>query len=620
MPLLRAKNLCIAFGDHALLENADLEISRGERIGILGRNGEGKSTLLKIIGGEIHVDSGELWVRPGVVVSLLQQSPAFANQISVYDAVMQGLGETGHHLLEYNKLNQAANHSQQRLGELHHLLEQTDGWNLQQNVDRVISQLGLDPDQSVDKLSGGWKRRVSLARTLAAKPDILLLDEPTNHLDIDSILWLERLLLGFNGAILFITHDRSFLRKLSSRIIDLDRGSLTSWSENYDNYLRRKQAVLQEQERHNQLFDKKLAQEEAWIRQGIKARRTRNEGRVRALQKLRLKRAERRNQKGKVNLAIEDNKSSGKLVIEAKNCNISFDGKPLIEDFSLRIMRGDRVGLIGPNGIGKTTLIKMLLAQLQPDSGSIKHGTSLEVAYYDQLRSELDLNATVVDVIGQGREFITINDKPRHVISWLSDFLFTPQRARSQIRSLSGGERARVMLAWLFSRPVNLLVMDEPTNDLDIETLELLEELLLEFKGTLLLISHDREFMDNVVTSTLAFGRQGKITEYVGGYSDWLRQKPEQGKSPKTDKQNTASQAPTQPKKKKLSYNQQRELDQLPKEIEDLDQQQQKLTGQISSPSFYEQDKSIIDKTLAELSEISTKLEARYTRWEELEG
>ncbi len=621
MPLIRAKDLSIAFGEFALLKNATFEISEGERIGLLGRNGEGKSTLLKILAGHIEVDSGELWCRTGVIISLLDQSPVFTDEICVIDAVLLGSGETGKNLSEYRHLQQEHKDQRQRLDELQHLIDEADGWRLQQNVNRVISQLELNPTQHVHELSGGWKRRVALASVLATEPELLLLDEPTNHLDIDSIIWLEQLLLSFNGALLFVTHDRGFLKKLATRIIDLDRGQLTSWPERYSNYLRHKQAILDEEARHHHLFDKKLAKEEAWIRQGIKARRTRNQGRVRELQKMRDLRAQRRNRQGNVNLNFEDTGESGKLVIECKNCEVSLGGEIILHDFSTRIIRGDRIGIIGANGSGKTTLIKLLLQYTPPDQGSVRHGTGIEIGYFDQLRDSLDLDARVVDVIGQGREYITINGKSRHVISWLADFLFTPQRARSPIRSLSGGERARVMLAILFSRPFNLLVMDEPTNDFDIETLELLEEILLEFKGTLLLVSHDREFMDNVVTSTLVFEQAGKIGEYVGGYSDWLKHRAT--KSPALGQEHEVTKVKSRKKtasSKKLSYKEQRELDQLPELIEQLDRQQQQLTETISAPSFYEQDKTEINTTLRLISQVSQQLDEHYSRWEELES
>ena len=482
------------------------------------------------------------------------------------------------------------------------------------------------PVAGIASLSGGWQRRVSLARALVCDPQILLLDEPTNHLDLESIIWLERQLGKFKGAVMFVTHDREFLQNVSTDIAELDRGKLVEWPGTYADYLRRKEAFLEQEERQNAVFDKKLAREEIWIRQGIKARRTRNEGRVRALARMRNERSERRNRKTNVNLEIDQRKQSGKLVIEAKNIQFRYDDEVIVENFSTRIIRGDRIGLIGPNGIGKTTMLKLLLGQLNPTNGSVVHGTHLEVAYFDQLRSQLNLDQTVIDVIGEGREQIIINGRSKHVISYLSDFLFTPARSRSPVKALSGGERARVLLAKLFSKPTNMLIMDEPTNDLDIETLELLEELLLQFDGTLLLVSHDRRFLDNVVTSTISFEGNGRVQEYIGGYTDWLRQISQRSsntaRSARKKEPGVASDKPvaTASKIKKLNYNDQRELENLPTLIETLEKEQNVLATEISNPDFYNQEKETINNILSRMKSVSDQLEQHYKRWAELES
>jgi len=629
LALLSIKDLSIAFGDNRLLDGAELIVESGQRIGLLGRNGEGKSTLLNIIKGDLLPDEGDIRFQQGIALAALEQAPSFTGETTIYDTVAGGLGEIGTWLSEYHQLLEdttlSTEQQMKRMSVLQEKLDASDGWGLQQRVEKTLTRLDLEADIQVGALSGGWQRRVSLARALVVEPQILLLDEPTNHLDIASINWLEQQILQFPGAVIFVTHDRAFLKRVANQIVDLDRGKLTAWAGNYDDFLRRKAAFLEQEARQQAEFDKKLAQEERWIRQGIQARRTRNEGRVRALKKMRVERAERRNKKGNVRLQVESGERSGKLVMEAANISFAYGDQIIASDFSCRIQRGDRIGLIGPNGVGKTTLIKLLLGEIEPDNGTIKAGSNLQVALFDQLRSQIDLDATVVDAIGEGREQIEINGKPKHVISWLSDFLFTPARARSPVRSLSGGERARVLLAKLFSKPSNVLVMDEPTNDLDIETLELLEEMLLNYEGTLLLVSHDREFMDNVVTSTYAFDGSGGINEYVGGYSDWERQRPTDAKPEESIKpvalgepKPAVSKAPAN--KKKLGYREQQELDQLPDKIEALETEQATLTAAVSDPGFYQQDPSVVEKTMRQLDDVSKKLESCIDRWGELEG
>ncbi len=629
MSLLQVKNLSIAFGIHHLLDQANFVLKAGERVGLLGRNGEGKSTFLKILADEIPFDEGEIQGRDQIRVAKLDQAPSLTGDETIYAVVASGLGKTGELITHYRALSSSPKAGEaaslEKLAKLQNEIEHAHAWPHFQAIEKVLSRLGLDADQAVSSLSGGWQRRVSLARALVIEPDVLLLDEPTNHLDIESIQWLEGHLMSFTGAIVFVTHDRAFLDKMATRIVDLDRGQLVSWPGNYSDYLRRKAAALEEEERQNALFDKKLAQEEQWIRQGIKARRTRNEGRVRALKKMRAERADRRSRQGNVKIKIESAEKSGKRVIEAEGVDLAFGDKIILKDFSTSILRGDRIGLIGPNGVGKTTLIKVLLGQLAPDSGSVKVGTNLEVAYFDQLRNQLDMDKTVVEFIGEGREQISINDKPRHVISYLSDFLFTPARARSPISSLSGGEKARVLLAHLFSKAVNMLVMDEPTNDLDIETLELLEELLLDFKGTLLLVSHDRQFMDNVITGTLVFEGEGQVSDYVGGYSDWADRTKAEPKAEIQASQTTKQETTNEPKvapvsAKKLSYKLQCELDALPEQIEKIETEQSKLTDQLSDPTMFSRDPKQAENISRRLTQLGEELEGCYARWDELDG
>lgn len=625
MPLLRLNTVSIAFGTHALLDNANFQLDAGERVGLLGRNGEGKSTLMKIIAGNIHADSGEVWRQPELRLAWLEQAPDLNGYDTIYDAVAGGLGEVGAWLTRYHALSLTAHDEKAlaELGNLQHKLEARNGWQLQQQVETVLSRLQLPADLKISGLSGGWQRRVALARALVINPEVLLLDEPTNHLDFASITWLEEQLLNFQGAVLFVTHDRQFLQKLATRIIDLDRGKLVSWQGSYDDYLRRKAAALEDEANQNAEFDKKLADEEIWIRQGIKARRTRNEGRVRALEKLRAERALRRNQQGTTKINLDTADKSGKKVIEVDNISFNYGDKTIIQNFSTLIQRGDKIGLIGENGAGKSTLLKLLLQQLQPQTGTVKLGTKLEIAYFDQLREQLDPDMTVADTIADGNDFVDIAGNKRHVISYLGDFLFASVRARSPVKSLSGGEKNRLLLARLFTKPANLIVMDEPTNDLDLETLELLEARLVEFEGTVLLVSHDRAFLDNVVTNVLVLDGTGKVQEFVGGYSDWLAYQkqhapaPEKKPAESVKKEKPAPQ--TNNKKKKLSFKEQQELNNLPQHIEDLETKQTQLTALTNSAEFYKQDQKTVALTLDELTQLATILEQLYARWDELE-
>jgi len=608
-----------------LLDGVNLSIDAGERVCLVGRNGSGKSTLLKVLEGRISPDEGEIEIQQGLKIASLDQHLPEGFNGSVFNCVSEGLGELGALIQRFHQLSaQLASHSNDKLlaqmEHTQHELETRGGWSLEQRVETAISRLSLDADADVQSLSGGVQRRVLLARALVAEPDLLLLDEPTNHLDITSIEWLEEFLLSFRGTLLFITHDRSFLSALATRIIDLDRGVLTDWPGDYATYLRRKQDWLNSEATQQALFDKKLAEEERWIRQGIKARRTRNEGRVRALEKMREQRRQRRQLTGTAKLHSQQLETSGKLVAEAVDISYSIGGRTLINNFSTTILRGDKVGLIGPNGVGKTTLLRLLLGELQPDTGSIQLGTNLEVAYFDQRRAQLDTQQSVIDNLSDGRQFIEIKGQQRHVISYLQNFLFTPDRCHTPVSALSGGERNRLLLAKLFSKPANLLVMDEPTNDLDIDTLDLLEELLTDYQGTVLLVSHDRTFLDRVVTSSLVFEGEGCINEYVGGYSDWLRQRQVENCSP----QKTASTPAPQPREKqaqaaKLSYKDQRELDQLPQQIEQLETDIDELHQQMADPAFYRQDGARISEQKEQLASLETELAQVYARWEALE-
>ncbi len=628
MPLLRLDNAALHYGHLVLLDQVDLSISRGRKIGLLGRNGAGKTTLLKVLAGEIALDSGERWLRPGTRIAWLQQSLPGADRHSVYDVVASGLAETGRLLAEYHHLVQAgAEVDLAQLTRVQEKLEALDGWQLQQRVETTISQLELPGDALMSELSGGWRRRVMLAQALVSDPDILLLDEPTNHLDITAIRWLEDQLRSFQGALVLITHDRRFLQNVATWMAELDRGHLTLWQGDYQGFLRHREQQLEAEQRANELFDRKLAQEEVWIRQGIKARRTRNEGRVRALEQMRSERSQRRERVGTADFSVDDAGRSGKIVAELEHVSHGFDGRPVISDFSLLIRRGDRIGIVGANGAGKTTLVKILLGKLRPDSGQVKLGSKLEIAYSDQLRGHLDPDKDLIDNVCEGQEFIDIGGRRRHAISYLGDFLFAPDRARMPVRALSGGEQNRAVLAKLFSKPANLLVLDEPTNDLDIETLELLEEILLGFEGTVLLVSHDREFMDNVVTSLLVLDGLSGISEHIGGYSDWearggLFEAPSSSneKAVQEPKRAAAAGHPAPAGKRKLTYKEQRELDSLPARIESFEKQQSELECLLADPDFYHSPQEEIQRLTQQLAEIHSALEACYQRWAELEG
>ncbi len=625
MALVTLRRIQLGFGGPPLLENLSFSIADGERVCLLGRNGAGKSTLMKLIAGDLQPDDGEMAVRQGAIITRLTQEVPDDMSGPVFDVVASGLGELGELVRSYHHLavrleSEYDEALLRRLSQVQHQLEAADGWQTEQLVESVLTRLQLDAESEFSALSGGLKRRVLLARALVREPDLLLLDEPTNHLDIESIDWLEQFLLGYAGALLFVTHDRAFLQRLATRIIELDRGSASDWPGDYANFLRRKDEVLNAEEKANERFDKRLAEEETWIRQGIKARRTRNEGRVRALKEMRDERSRRREQQGQVRMSMQKTEKSGKLVAEVEEISYAWDENPVVRDLSVSIMRGDRIGVIGPNGIGKSTLLNLLLGRLKPDNGSVRFGTKLEVAYFDQMRAALDESKSVQDNLADGRDTVLVNGQPKHVISYLQDFLFTPDRARQPVRALSGGERNRLLLARLFTKPANVLVMDEPTNDLDLETLELLEELLLEYKGTLLLVSHDRAFLNSVVTSTLVFEGDGRVAEYVGGYDDWLRQRPVQGQLAAV-KKNHQKLPPAKPKAKprKLGYKDQRELDLLPGIIESLEQKVASLQSEMTAPGFYQQDQAAISAINQSMASKESELADCYRRWEELE-
>ena len=632
MPLLQLLNLSHSVGGPPLLEKIELTIEPGERICIVGRNGAGKSTLLRIISGEISPDEGERRLSSGVRVARLAQEVPQATSGSVFEVVTSGLGELGHWLAEYHallpRIGEAA--MADRISDLQENIEAAQGWDLEQRVEAVLSRLSLDGEADFAALSGGMKRRVLLGQALVSAPDILLLDEPTNHLDISSIDWLEETLKGLKTSLVFITHDRRFLRALATRILEIDRGQLTSWPGDFDNYLRRKEERLHAEAQASALFDRKLAEEEVWIRQGIKARRTRNEGRVRALKALRNERAQRREQQGQVNIQMAVAAPSGKRVVEAKGLYHRFGERPLLENFSTVVQRGDRIGLIGPNGAGKTTLIRLLLGELKPDAGEINLGTQLEVAYFDQHRLALRDDWNALENVAEGREYIELDGRRKHALGYLQDFLFTPERARAPITMLSGGERNRLLLAKLFAQPSNLLVMDEPTNDLDVETLELLEERLGEYGGTLILVSHDREFLDNVVTSCLVFEGEGQVGDYVGGYSDWLRQRGSrivasaraaaEPSPPATVAASASEPAVATPPRKKLSYKDQRELELLPARIETLENEIAAIGKRMADPGFYQRGAAEVSAAGSELARLQGDLEIAFARWAELDG
>ncbi|WP_017398780.1 ATP-binding cassette domain-containing protein [Acinetobacter pittii] len=630
MAYITLRDVQLAFGGPALLDGANFNLERGERVCLIGRNGEGKSTLLKLIEGSLLPDSGEVSIQNGLTVSMLAQDvPMDSGKVA--DIVADGAGEAAEVLRAYHEATDACMlgdmEACDRMGNLQHKLDQLDGWALENKVNALLSKMGLDPNADLADLSGGRKRRVLLARALLTQPDVLLLDEPTNHLDVESIEWLEKFLLDQNNlTLLFISHDRSFVDSIATRIVELDRGILRGYEGNYSRYLELKAQQMEAEEKQNALFDKKLAEEEAWIRQGIKARRTRNEGRVRALKALREESKARRSQQGKVSMATQEANRSGKLVFDIEHLSVSYDDKPLIKDFSTLVMRGDRIGLVGDNGVGKTTLIKAILGEIE-HGGSVKTGTQLEVAYFDQLRNALDLEKTVMANVSEGSDFVDVNGNRRHIYSYLQDFLFSPERARTPVKALSGGERNRILLAKLLLKPSNLIVMDEPTNDLDMVTLELLEEMLSEYKGTLLLISHDRAFMDNVVTSTWVFDGKGNIAEYIGGYQDYLLQRPDdkvvdqksdvKKAQAKAEAEKAAAQSNV--KKVKLSYKDQRELEQLPAEIEKLEVEQAELSDKFADGSWFVSNADEATKASQRLAEIEEVLLEKLERWDELE-
>ena len=640
MPHITLDQASLAYGHHPLLDHASFQLDPGERVGLIGRNGAGKSSMLKVIAGETKLDDGNIWRAPSVRIVYVPQEPVLDQSHTVYEAVAEGLGSMQKVLVEYHDVTHKMGEPDadiealmERMQDLQHELDANNGWDMQAKVEAVLSRLSLDADVMVAKLSGGWRKRVALGRALVADPEVLLLDEPTNHLDLEAIEWLEELLLNFNGGVLFITHDRRFLDRLATRIVELDRGKLTDFVGNYANYLVKKEELLAVEATHAAKFDKVLAQEEAWIRQGIKARRTRNEGRVRQLEKLRLERAARRERQGNVKLTLDTGERSGKLVAELENVVKAYGDRTLINGFTTRILRGDRIGLLGPNGIGKTTLLKLILGELEADSGNIQRGTNMNVAYFDQMREQLDEEATLADTISPGSDFVEIGNERKHVISYLEDFLFPPQRSRSPVKSLSGGERNRLLLARLFARPANVLVLDEPTNDLDIDTLELLESLLQDFPGTLFLVSHDRAFLENTVTQVIAFEGKGQLTEFGGGYDDWQRftqqrllEKSNATKvadnkpaSHSVDKDTASKAQPAKPVSK-LSFKETKELEEIPLTIEKLEKEQADINQKLTEANIYRDKPEEVKRLQGRLAEIGTSVETNMLRWEELES
>lgn len=626
--LLRFDNISLSFGARPLLDRVSLQIDAGERVCLVGRNGEGKSSLLKLVLGETLPDDGEVWMRPGARVAHLAQDITALSEESVEDVVTGGLPDIGKALAEYHRLTheigaQATPAQSQRLTRLHALLDAADGWRIEQRVADVATRLQLDPRVKFSTLSGGWRRRALLARALVSEPDILLLDEPTNHLDIEAIEWLEQAMLDYSGALLFVSHDRAFVNRLATRVIELDRGKLFSSVGNYEDYAGKKALLLEAEAQQAALFDKKLAQEEVWIRKGVEARRTRNEGRVRALYALREQHRQRRERVGRVALEHQETAESGKLVFEARDVSLSFDGKPVIRNFSARIMRGDRIGIVGPNGAGKSTLIKLLLGELEPQGGQLRRGSKLELAYYDQQREQLQLEESVMENVSGRNDQVIVNGQPRHVTTYLRDFLFRPEQFRTPAGALSGGERNRLLLAKLFTRTSNLLVMDEPTNDLDIDTLELLEEYVASYPGTLLLVSHDRAFLDNVVTDLVVLDGKGHVLPFVGGYSDWARYRDKQqaaAKSGEPAREVSKAEAKPEKKSRKLSYKDQRELDALPAKLETLENEKAQLERLMADPRFYSGSHTEVQRQLARMTGVSAEIEQVYARWAELEG
>ena len=640
MPLVALDHVSLAFGHLPLLDEITLQIESGERVSVIGRNGTGKSTLLRIIGGEQTPDDGRVWISSGLRVASLAQDVPLSSARPVFDVVADGLGDIGDLVALYHHTAVAVAEQStppllEKLGRLQHDLEERDGWRIEQRVELVLSRLHLPADAVVETLSGGWRRRVLLARALVASPDVLLLDEPTNHLDLDAIVWLEAFLIEYPGTVIFVTHDRAFLQRVATRIVEIDRGRLTSWPGDYANFLRRKAEWLANEAVRETDFDRRLAIEEAWLRQGIKARRTRNEGRVRALVAMRQERAERRAPPGAVRLQIERAGPSGQLVFDIDHVSKAFGATTVVRDFSARVMRGDRVGLIGPNGAGKTTLLRLLLGDLQPDQGEVRRGANVAVAYYDQQREQLDPERTVFETVGEGNDTVTVNGRSRHVNAYLRDFLFPPERSQSPVKALSGGERNRLLLARVLTRPANVLVLDEPTNDLDLETLELLEAQLVEWPGTVLLVSHDRAFLDNIVTSTFVFERDGRVREYVGGYDDWLRQRDTEaraeGTGPAVKQVASGAGAPNRPgdemprgtgpaNSKKLSYRERGELEGLPARIDALEAEQRELSRSLTGAEFYRESAATIAGTLARLEQIERDLSECYARWDALDS
>ena len=630
MPLLHLHSVTLSYGHPPLLEDISFVLERGERVCLLGRNGTGKSTLLRLLIGEIQPDSGECWLAEGIKMARLTQEVLPGTSGRVFDLVAAGLGELGALVRDYHRLARRLESGEadpgllERLARVQHQLEAGGGWEIEQRTERTLSRLRLDPEAEFATLSGGLQRRVLLAQALVCDPEVLLLDEPTNHLDLEAIEWMEEFLPGFPGALLFVTHDRVFLRRLATRILELDRGRLTDWPGDYDQYLRRREERLHAENLANARFDRKLSEEEVWIRQGIKARRTRNEGRVRALEALRAERRQRRESLGKAQLRLGEAERSGRLVVEAEKVSYAWESRPVVRDLDTLILRGDKVGLIGPNGIGKSTLLKLLLGQLPPDSGKIRHGTHLQVAYFDQLRAQLEEDKSVRDNVAGGRDQVSLEGKSRHVLSYLKDFLFTPERARQPVCALSGGERNRLLLARLFVQPANLLVMDEPTNDLDAETLELLEELLCHYTGTLLLVSHDRALLNAVVTSCLVFEGEGVVRDYVGGYDDWQRQRPAPAPAPasasRSSEPETATPPPrSRPPRSGLGYKERQDLEALPGRIEALEAEQAQLQTAMAQPEFYRQPGPHLAVARERLATLEEELIRAYARWEELE-
>jgi len=634
MPLITLENASLAYGHHPLLDHASFQLDPGERVGLIGRNGAGKSSMLKVIASESKLDDGTLWRSTSVRIVYVPQEPLLDANHTIFEAVAEGLGVMQQVLVDYHAVTHQMSEPDAdfdslmaRMESLQHELDAKNGWGMQSKVETVLSRLSLDADAKVASLSGGWRKRVALARALVAEPEVLLLDEPTNHLDLEAIEWLEELILGFNGGVLFITHDRRFLDRLATRIVELDRGKLTDFVGNYANYQIKKAELLEVEATHAAKFDKVLAQEEVWIRQGIKARRTRNEGRVRQLEKLRLERAARRERQGNVKISLDSGERSGKLVAELIDVKKSYGDRTLINGFTTRILRGDRIGLLGPNGIGKTTLLKLILGELEADSGTIHRGTNMNIAYFDQMREQLDEEATLADTISPGSDFVEIGNERKHVISYLEDFLFPPQRSRSPVKSLSGGERNRLLLARLFARPANVLVLDEPTNDLDIDTLELLESLLQDFPGTLFLVSHDRAFLENTVTQVFAFEGEGKVTEFGGGYDDWLRFSTQRAAEKAASEKTTAAKTPSNQaassgnkSNSKLNYKEQKELEALPGVIEQLELEQAQIQAALAGTDIYKDQPDLVKTYQSRLSEIEEALMQSLERWEMLES